>query len=258
MTGVSRVAMVTGGLSGIGRAIASRLSSEGMTVVIVDVAEASRDDGVSGAEIAAGLGQNARFFCTDVRSSSQVDDVFAAIESGLGRLDVLVNCAGIASFTPLADLSDEEFMRVLAVNVQGSFHCARRAVEAMRRHSQPGVVVNVASNFGLVGARNAVAYCTSKGAIISMTQALAIEVGGEGIRVNALCPGATATEFNRSYRGNADVSEEWARMTPLRLDDGRYLAKAEEIAEAAAFLATDASRFMTGAALVVDGGWNAA
>jgi NAD(P)-dependent dehydrogenase (short-subunit alcohol dehydrogenase family) len=115
----------------------------------------------------------------------------------------------------------------------------------------------VASNFAFVGATDAVAYCTSKGAVMSMTQALAVEVGADGIRVNALCPGATATEFNRTHRARPEIAAEWERMTPLRLDGDRYLAIPEEIADAAAFLADDTSRFMTGAALVVDGGWNA-
>lgn len=257
MSEIRKLAMVTGGLSGIGRAIAKRLAAEGMGVVIVDVAEASRDDALTGAQLASELGHHARFLRADVCNSDEIDAVFHSIESDSGGIDVLVNNAGIASFTPLSMLTDQEFMRVLTVNVNGAFQCARRAIALMRASSRPGVIVNMASNFGLVGATNAVAYCASKGAVISMTQALAIEVGAEGIRVNALCPGATATEFNRSYRQEPGVNEEWAKMTPLRLDGGRYLATAEEIAEAAAFLATDASRFMTGSAMVVDGGWNA-
>jgi NAD(P)-dependent dehydrogenase (short-subunit alcohol dehydrogenase family) len=128
----------------------------------------------------------------------------------------------------------------------------------MRRQRERGVIVNVASNFGFVGAPEASIYCASKGAVVTMTKALALETGPDGIRINALCPGATATEFNRQHRARQEVLESWARKTPLRIP-GRadFLASSDQIAEGALFLATEGSGYMTGASLVMDGGWNA-
>ena len=253
----SKVAVVTGGLSGIGRAIASRLAADGARTVLFDAAAASRDDGIPGADLAAELGPESLYVRGDVGEPADVDALFESVRSQCGSVDILVNNAGVAAFAPLAELTVDDFDRVIRTNVRGAFLCARRAIAQMRGQPGRGVIVNVASNFGFVGATDAVAYCTSKGAVVSMTQALAVEVGADGIRVNALCPGATATEFNRAHRSRPEVATEWERMTPLRLDGDRYLASPVEIADAAAFLADEASRFMTGAALVIDGGWNA-
>lgn len=252
-----KAVIVTGGLSGIGRAIAARLAGEGARILLFDAGEQSRDDGMPGDQVAALLTAEAAFFRGDVADPADVDRMFDFTISLFGGVDVLINCAGVTTFRSLAELTIEEFDRVMRTNVRGSFLCARRAVAQMRQQSGRGVVVNVASNFAFVGATDAVAYCTSKGAVVSMTQALAVEVGPDGIRVNALCPGATATEFNREHRARPEIAAEWERMTPLRLDNGRYLATAAEIADGALFLADDVSRFMTGASLVVDGGWTA-
>jgi NAD(P)-dependent dehydrogenase (short-subunit alcohol dehydrogenase family) len=251
-----KVTIVTGGLSGIGRAIATRLAGDGARIVLFDAAGESRDDGMPGDRLAAQLG-TAAFVRGDVGEPGDVDRMFDTATSTFGSVDILVNNAGVTAFKSLAELTVEDFDRVLRTNVRGAFLCAQRAVARMRRQPQRGVIVNVASNFAFVGATDAVAYCTSKGAVVSMTQALAAEVGADGIRVNALCPGATATEFNRAHRARPEIAAEWERMTPLRVDGDRYLATPAEIADAAAFLANDTSRFMTGAALVVDGGWNA-
>lgn len=250
-----KVTIVTGGLSGIGRAIATRLAADGARTVLFDAAEVSRDDGTPGDRLAEQLGA-AVYVRGDVGEPGDVDRMFDAAISTFGGVDILINNAGVTAFTSLAELAVEDFDRVIRTNVRGPFLCARRAVAQMRRQPGRGVIVNVASNFAFVGATDAVAYCTSKGAVMSMTQALAVEVGADGIRVNALCPGATATEFNRTHRARPEIAAEWERMTPLRLDGDRYLAIPEEIADAAAFLADDTSKFMTGAALVVDGGWN--
>ena len=119
------------------------------------------------------------------------------------------------------------------------------------------MIVNVASNFAFVAAPEASVYCASKGAVATLTKGLALEVGPVGIRVNALCPGATATELNREHRTRPDVREDWKRKTPLELGREEFLALPSEIARAALFLACDDSTYMTGANLIVDGGWNA-
>lgn len=253
-----KVAVVTGGLSGIGRAIASRFVEEGAQVLVFDASETSRDDGIGGDEFVAGLATEAVFHRGDVADPAAVEQMFARAVEAFGRVDVLVNNAGVTAFKSIADLTVDDFDRVMRTNVRGAFLCARAAIGLMRNQPERGVIVNVASNFAFVAATDAVAYCTSKGAVTSMTQALAVEVGAEGIRVNALCPGATATEFNRDHRARPEIAAEWEQMTPLRqVGTGAFLATPDQIAGAAVFLASDASSFMTGSALVVDGGWNA-
>jgi NAD(P)-dependent dehydrogenase (short-subunit alcohol dehydrogenase family) len=129
----------------------------------------------------------------------------------------------------------------------------------MLKQPSRGVIVNVASNFAFVAEPTATVYCATKGAVVSMTKGLALEVGDEGIRVNALCPGATKTAINRDHRKNPDVVESWRRKTPLRqVGREEFLGLPEEIARSALYLASDHwSNYMTGAALLVDGGWNA-
>lgn len=254
----NKIALVTGGLSGIGRAIVEKLSSNGLRVLIFDASERSRDDELLGADFASALPSAADFHLGDVSEPDDVQAAFDKAERRWGGVDVLVNNAGITAFKSLDQLGIDDFDRVMRTNVRGAFLCAKQAIQQMRVHKKSGVIVNVASNFAFVGATDAVAYCASKGAVMSMTRALAVEVGHEGIRVNALCPGATATEFNRTHRARPEIAAEWEQMTPLRMgDEGAFLASPAQIAEAALFLATDASSFMTGAALVVDGGWNA-
>lgn len=253
-----KTAVVTGGLSGIGRAITTKLASEGARVLVLDAGDVSRDDGISGEELVSSLATKSMYHRGDVADPNVVADAFAKAVTGFGGVDVLVNNAGVTAFKSVGDLTLDDFDRVMRTNVRGTFLCARAAVGQMRTQSERGVIVNVASNFAFVGATDAVAYCTSKGAVVSLTQALAVEVGAEGIRVNALCPGATATEFNRAHRSRPEIAAEWEEMTPLRLSGtGAFLATPEQIADAALFLATDSSAFMTGASLVVDGGWNA-
>jgi NAD(P)-dependent dehydrogenase (short-subunit alcohol dehydrogenase family) len=254
-----KVALVTGGLSGIGRAICELFDRHGASLVILDAVDVSRDDGTPAAQILAGLAQDAAFVQGDVAEPAAVDELFGVAADHFGRVDVLVNNAGVTSFKPVLELSVSDLDRVLAVNVRGTFLCCQRAIAQMRGQDGRGTIVNVASNFGFVGAPEASAYCASKGAVATLTKALAVETGRDGIRINALCPGATATEFNREHRGRPEVMESWAASTPLRRP-GReeVLGTPDEIAEAALFLAGPRSSYMTGSALLVDGGWNAA
>jgi NAD(P)-dependent dehydrogenase (short-subunit alcohol dehydrogenase family) len=250
-----RRAVVTGGLSGIGRAIATLFSQAGADVTIFDASEKSRDDRTLGDEVAAALDRPGRFVQGDVSAEDDVARLFDEFEDGL---DIVVNNAGITAFKPIEDLTAEDFDRVMAVNVRGTFLMCRRAIAGMRARGRGGTIVNVASNFGFVGEKEASVYCASKGAVATMSKALAVEAGPDGIRVNALCPGATATEFNRAHRARSEVVEAWRDATPLRIP-GRedFLGTAADVARAALFLASDASIYMTGAALICDGGWNA-
>jgi len=252
-----KVAVITGGLSGIGRQIARRFGEEGALVAIMDAREESRDDGMGGAEVAASLAAGGRFMQGDVRAPEDLDALFADAVGAYGRIDVLVCCAGVALFKPAEDITPDEFDTVMAVNVRGTFLADQRAIRQMKTQPERGVIVNVASNFAFVAAPEAALYCASKGAVATMTKGLALEAAPYGIRINALCPGATATEFNSAHRARAEVVDDWKSKTPLDLGREQFLALPEEIAPSAVFLACDDSRYMTGANLVVDGGWNA-
>jgi len=252
-----KVVLVTGGLSGIGRAIVVLFAQHGAHVVVLDMADQSRDDGLAGEEMVKRLTHEGVFVRGDVSQPNAVDTVFDTAVQRFRRIDVLVNNAGVTAFKPIDQLTLDDFDHVMSVNVRGTFLCCQRAIGQMRQQAKRGVIINVASNFAFVGAPEASVYCASKGAIVTLTKALALEAGPLGIRINALCPGATATEFNRQHRARADVNESWANKTPLRLPGREVLATPDQIAQSALFLATDASSYMTGACLITDGGWNA-
>lgn len=252
-----KVAVVTGGLSGIGRAIVQLFDERGASVAIVDYGELSRDDQKPGPDLARELGHDALFIQGDVSQPDAVQRSFAAVVERFGRIDILVNCAGVNVFKPVVDVTPEEFDFLMSVNVRGTFLCCQGAIRQMLTQPSRGVIVNIGSNFAFVGAPEAVVYCASKGAVVTMSKGMALEVGPEGIRVNALCPGATATEFNRQHRARPEIVESWASKTPLRIPGRDFLGTPRQIAESALFLASDASSYMTGSALIVDGGWNA-
>lgn len=252
-----KVALVTGGLSGIGRQTSLLFAAEGAAVVVFDVRNESRDDGITGDAFVENLSNGGLFVAGDVARPEDVDRAFDAAKEKFGRVDILVNFAGVVLFKPIEELTVEDFDFVMSVNVRGTFLTCRRAIAEMKDQPGRGVIVNVASNFAFVAAPEASVYCASKGAVATMTKGLALEVGPIGIRVNALCPGATATELNRQHRARADVREDWKRKTPLDLGRDEFLAFPEEIARAALFLASDDSIYMTGSNLIIDGGWNA-
>jgi len=253
----NRVALVTGGLSGIGRHIASLFSEQGAAVAVMDIREESRDDGMPGRVFVDGLPGNAFFQCGDISDPDDVERTIDATVDRFGDLDIVINNAGVALFKSLDEITVEDLDRVLRVNVGGTFITCQRAIRRMKARGTAGAIVNVSSNFAFVAAPEASLYCASKGAVVAMTKGLALEAAPFGIRVNALCPGATATEFNKSHRARPDILADWRSKTPLASSRSQFLADAQEIAPAALFLASDDSIYMTGSSLVVDGGWNA-
>jgi NAD(P)-dependent dehydrogenase (short-subunit alcohol dehydrogenase family) len=255
----NKVALVTGALSGISRQTATLFAQEGAKIVLFDLGDRSRDADESVDEVLATIPNEALFVRGDVSEPADVDAAFMRAVERFGSVDLVFNGAGLNLFKPIAEITNEDYDRTMAVNVKGTFLCCQRGIAQMLKQPTRGVIVNVASNFAFVAEPTAAVYCASKGAVVSLTKALALEVGGEGIRINALCPGATRTAINREHRKRPEIVESWARKTPLRqVGRDEFLGLPEEIARSALFLASDSwSNYMTGAALLVDGGWNA-
>jgi 2-keto-3-deoxy-L-fuconate dehydrogenase len=238
-----RRAFVTGAGSGIGAAVARGLHAGGAEVLLADV----RADAAEA--VAAELGGDAYAIELDVRNEGRVR---AALEQA-GALDVLANVAGIGSTTTAPDTSLEVWEDVFAVNARGTFLCCKYAIPPMIE-AGGGAIVNMASVAGMVGLRNRAAYCASKGAVISLTRALAVDHVGDGIRVNAVCPGTVDSPWVRRL-----VEEVGESLDALRARQpiGR-LGEPDEVAEAVLYLASDAAAFVTGTAFVIDGGLTAA
>jgi NAD(P)-dependent dehydrogenase (short-subunit alcohol dehydrogenase family) len=244
-----KCAFVTGGASGIGRATALLFAREGAAVSVVDLDEAS---GQAVAQTIVGEGGQAIFVRCDVSRAEDCQRAVQETVDKLGGLDILFNNAGIIRRATVIDTTEEEWDRVMAVNVRSVFLLSKYAVPVMVQ-AGGGVIINTASGWGLVGGRRAVSYCASKGAIVNMTRAMALDHGEQNIRVNCVCPGDTDTGMLRNEAQQIGASEEEflaeAAQRPLR-----RIGRPEEIAQAVLYLASDASSFVTGAALVVDGG----
>lgn len=242
-----KVAVVTGAGSGIGRAIALALASEGCAVVVVDRVP-TRADEVS--TTAVQQGGRAVAVAADVAVAQQVEHAFIAAIDAFGRLDILVNNAGIGFLGTVSDLSEEDWDRVMTVNVKSVFLCSRAAIPHMKG-SGGGRIVNVASVTGLVASPGRAAYCASKAAVIMLTRAMALDCAHLQINVNAICPGVVETAMTEASLQDPATRQEKVDKTPL----GR-LARPEEIAPAALYLAGPGADFVTGACLAVDGGWS--
>lgn len=252
-----KVAMVTGGSSGISRAVAKNYAAEGASILIADMQQEPREGGESTEELIRKSGGQAYWRHTDVIDPDSVEAATTETVERFGKLDILFCGAGVVEPTgETRDIAIEDFDRHHAINVRGVFLSAQAALRHMvPRHT--GKIILVASNFGQVGVAGLATYCSSKAAVIGMTQALAVEYGKDGITVNALCPGATKTAINVAYRDDETTQELWRRETPLRMVDQAYIADPQDIAYGAVYLASEESRFMTGSCLRIDGGWNA-
>ena len=239
----SKVAIVTGAGAGIGRATALRLAELGATVIASD-----RD--AHAAEATANMLDNGQAIVLDVSCPDDIAATFARLDAD-GGIDILVNNAGRGARVSATEMPTETWDAVLAVNLSGPFHCARAAAPAMRKRGG-GAIVNVASIMGLVGGGlypNA-AYHASKGGLVNLTKALALEWAGDAIRVNAVAPTFAHTPLTEKLLGEPEMEAAIVSRTPL----GRLVAP-DEVASAIAFLASDAAAMITGVTLPVDGGW---
>ena len=239
-------AFVTGAGSGIGAAVARALHAEGAIVVLADV------DGESVEAQAVRLSAGPTAIGLDVRDEDRVCEAIGSVAAE-GGLDVLVNVAGIGSTTSAPETPLQVWEEVFAVNARGTFLCHKHAIPAMASGGG-GSIVNVGSVAGLVGLKDRAAYCASKGAVIALTRALAVDHVADGVRVNAVCPGTVDTPWVRRLVEESGESLEALRA---RQPMGR-LGSPEEVAEAILYLASDAAAFVTGTILVIDGGLTAA
>lgn len=240
-----KLAVVTGAGSGIGAAIAERFTTEGAHVIGADLDEQSV---AAHGACADGSMTAAR---VDVSDESSVAELLVTAE-GRAPVDLLVNVAGIGSTTAAPETSVETWDRVFAVNARGTFLCCKHFIPPMAERGR-GAIVNIASVAGLVGFRNRAAYCASKGAVIALTRALALDHVQQGLRVNCICPGTVDSPWVRRLVADAGESLDALRA---RQPMGR-LGTPSEVADAALYLAEDGSAFVTGSALVIDGGLTA-
>lgn len=243
-----RVAVVTGGASGIGRATAEILAARGASVVVLDL---SQEAGHETAGTIRERGGKAIFFSVDVSQQGQVQVAVDVARASLGPVDILVVSAGIQRYGNALTTSDEQWSEVMGVNVNGAWYAARACLPDML--DRGGSIVNVASVQSLASQANVMAYTASKHAVIGLTRSMAMDFAGKKVRVNAVCPGTVDTPMLR-WAASLDpnpqaVYDECARMHPL----GR-IAKPEEVAEVVAFLAHESASFVTGAVWTVDGG----
>ncbi|HXF63293.1 MAG TPA: glucose 1-dehydrogenase [Caldilineaceae bacterium] len=242
-----RVAIVTGGTKGLGRAMAEGLAEAGAQVAIVS---RHADQAAAEAEaIAAATGRACRGYGCDVVQQSQVEALVAQVLADFGQIDILVNNAGINTRGAIDELTLEQFQEVQAINVTGPWLMCR-AVAPHFKARRYGRVINIGSTLSVIALANRTPYASSKGAILQMTRALALEWAPYNITVNCMMPGPFATEMNLPIKNDPATYAAFIAKIPL----GRW-GELEEIQGLAVFLASDASSFVTGAAIAIDGGW---
>lgn len=239
--------IVTGGASGIGLASVERCLEEGASVVIADLE--SGDGSARAAALDARHAGRCLFKACDVTDTAQVDHLFAETVQELGGVDAVFSNAGIGGIAPSDEVSDEEFLRIIDINLNGVFRVARAALRVMYRQGS-GSIVNCASILGVFGQSQTAAYTAAKGGVVNMTRALAIEAAPKGVRVNAIGPGYIDTPLLAEL--DDELLQGLIGLHPL----GR-LGRSEEVANAFLFLASDEASFVTGTHLMVDGGFTA-
>jgi NAD(P)-dependent dehydrogenase (short-subunit alcohol dehydrogenase family) len=244
-----KVAVVTGASRGLGRAIALAFAAEGADVVL---AARSRPDLEETAHQAAATGARTLVMPTDVRHYHEVEALMREAVTRLGRLDIVVNNSGVATVTPFAETTPDEWQSILGVNLTGVFHGCRAAAPHLLAQ-RSGKIVNIASVMGAVGLPGYALYAASKGGVIALTRTLGVEWARHGVQVNAIAPGWFATDMTHEAFANPRINERLTRDIPAR-----RIGRPDEIGPLAVYLASAASDFMTGQTLLLDGGHSAA
>ncbi len=243
---MSKVVLITGSSKGIGRALAEGFAKEGADIV-VNYRSGKEDAGKVVSNIKA-MGRRAIAVQADVSKVSDIREMFSAVKREFGRIDVLINNAGITGWTDLFSLTEEQWDVVMSTNAKGAFFCAVEAAKMMKEIGG-GSIINISTNCAALGVKNLVAYAASKGAIHAMTKQLACELAQFNIRVNTFAPGPT--NVDRNLKDDPNYRDTWGSVVPL----GRS-AEPEEMVGPAMFLATDESSFVTGQVFFSDGGWS--
>ncbi|MGM0628983.1 MAG: SDR family NAD(P)-dependent oxidoreductase [Patescibacteria group bacterium] len=238
----NKTAIVTGASSGIGNAIAVAFSKEGANVIYSDINEI---EGFVPTE-------KSDFIKCDVSDRVQVDGLVEETVSRFGGLDIMVNNAGIGSLGGVLETDDENWQKVLGINLSGAFFGLRAASKYMTESGVAGSVINMSSILGKVGLKGAFPYCVSKGGVVQMTHAAALDLVDSNVRVNAIAPGFIETKMTEFAKENEDFHNMIVSSTPMG-----HMGQPEDIASAAVYLASDESKYVTGEVLYVDGGWTA-
>jgi len=240
----NKVAIVTGAASGIGQAVADIFIAEGAQVIYSDIADEAN-------HLSLVPGQ-AEYIKCDVSNRLEVLNLIKAATDKFGRLDIMVNNAGIGTMGSILDLSDEIWDKTLKVNLNGVFYGSQIAAQVMKEKGIKGSIINISSILGTVGMAGTVAYCASKGAVVQLTHAAALDLAPLGVRINAVAPGFIATKMTEGVLEDQGFNQMVKANTPLG-----YVGEAIDIATAVLYLASDEAKYVTGTVLHVDGGWTA-
>ncbi len=242
-----KVALITGGAGDIGWAVAAQLAKEGAAVALLDVPEQAGRAVEVCAQI-QGQGGQAAFFSLDVRKSDEVERALDGAQQTLGAVDLLINCAGVIRWSPLREMSEDDWDLVLDINLRGTFLMCRAVSRAMVARGASGRIVNLASGLATRPSAEVAAYAASKAGVIAMSKALALELAPHNILVNCVAPGMVDTRLVADKRSRQEI-ENYAKNTPL----GR-VAEPEDVADTVLYLCSPASRFLTGQTIWLNGG----
>ena len=238
----NKVAIITGASSGIGKAIAEKFVLEGASVVFSDINECD----------VSRFSDKAIFIKCDVSKSNQVDSLIHSCVDKFGKVDVMVNNAGIGSLGDILTMSDDVWQKTIDINLSGVFYGIRAAARIMKEKEIKGSIINMSSILGTVGFSGALAYCAAKGGVNQLTKASAIELSKLGIRINSIAPGFIKTNMTKGVQEDQNLLNLIDTMTPLG-----FMGEPDDIANAAVYLASDESKYVTGSVMYVDGGWTA-